>query len=600
MEDVRNELNSADRMRFFYLVCKLIEMKFRFSLLLPALFLFFQAHAQNIGINTSTPHASAELDITNDRSNLVAIGDSALFNNGIGVTLDQHATGNTAIGSKVLYSNTTGYGNTAAGYMSLYFSTNAFFNTANGYQALYSNTTGVRNTASGAAALYSNTTGGLNTASGNLALYRNVSGTGNSAHGNGALYRNTTGDRNTANGDAALYSNSTGDYNTANGYLALYENTSGYSNVAIGVRALYLNTDRSNLVAIGDSALFNNGEGALQSFHAVSNTAVGSKALYANTIGHNNTANGYRALFSNTTGNFNTAIGYQSLLANTLGGTNTATGHQALFSNTDGYDNTANGSEALNSNTTGYKNNGYGNFALSGNTTGHHNTGLGYNAETGSNLFYATAIGAGAITGCSNCLVLGGPDATSRTRVGINITMPVTDLQIRQQSDAAGNTSRGIRLQRSTNLFWRVYVDGGSALTFEYTDGGAGNWGWINTIGSFVDGSDARSKKNIQPAENVLDKLARLQPRKYSRSFLNLCMNEGGMLGITYGSFGVIAVKAIQEQQVQIDKLTKENDALSTKNKEATAAIGQLQAQLQNMMGLITALNEKVSELAVK
>jgi hypothetical protein len=45
-----------------------------------------------------------------DRSNLVAVGDSALFNNGIGGTSgNQTAAFNTAVGSKSLFSNTLGY-----------------------------------------------------------------------------------------------------------------------------------------------------------------------------------------------------------------------------------------------------------------------------------------------------------------------------------------------------------------------------------------------------------------------------------------------------------------------------------------------------------
>ncbi|HMI78693.1 MAG TPA: hypothetical protein VK484_07860, partial [Ferruginibacter sp.] len=48
-----------------------------------------------------------------NRSNLVAVGDSALFNNGTGATDAAHGIENTAIGSKALFANTTGYFNTA-------------------------------------------------------------------------------------------------------------------------------------------------------------------------------------------------------------------------------------------------------------------------------------------------------------------------------------------------------------------------------------------------------------------------------------------------------------------------------------------------------
>ena len=55
-----------------------------------------------------------------DRSNLVAMGDSALYNNGLGAVDSIDGAANTAIGSKSMYANTTGYSNTAVGYESLY------------------------------------------------------------------------------------------------------------------------------------------------------------------------------------------------------------------------------------------------------------------------------------------------------------------------------------------------------------------------------------------------------------------------------------------------------------------------------------------------
>ena len=84
-----------------------------------------------------------------DRGNLVAIGDSALYYNGIGAINSNQSSENTAVGSKTLFSNTTGYCNTANGYKALYLSTTGSFNTANGDYALYGNTTGSLNTAVG-------------------------------------------------------------------------------------------------------------------------------------------------------------------------------------------------------------------------------------------------------------------------------------------------------------------------------------------------------------------------------------------------------------------------------------------------------------------
>lgn len=151
------------------------------------------------------------------QNNLVAIGDSALFNNGIGTFYSIEAI-NTAIGSKCLYSNTTGDGNTATGHRSLYSNTIGSGNTAIGHYSLYSNIDGSSNTANGSSALLSNITGSDNTANGSAALLRNTSGDNNTAIGRDALYVNTTGSFNTANGSYALSDNIGGTGNTASGY----------------------------------------------------------------------------------------------------------------------------------------------------------------------------------------------------------------------------------------------------------------------------------------------------------------------------------------------------------------------------------------------
>jgi len=152
------------------------------------------------------------------RSNLVAVGDSALFNNGSGATASFEASGNTAVGSKSLYDNTTGY-----------------FNTATGADALSSNTTGNSNTANGRSALINNTTGSFNT-----------------ANGSSALINNTTGGRNTAIGADALSSNTTGSFNTAVGRSADVTSDALTNATAIGYLA---RVNASNKIRLGNAAV---------------------------------------------------------------------------------------------------------------------------------------------------------------------------------------------------------------------------------------------------------------------------------------------------------------------------------------------------------
>jgi len=194
-------------------------------------------------------------------------------------------------------------------------------NTADGSGVLASLTTGVWNSGFGFEALNHDTAGGKNTAIGLRSLFSDTTGSFNSANGVNALYGNTTGWYNSAFGANALSNNTSGNYNTAAGYGALYHNHTGF-NTAIGFGALFANTT------------------------GTSNVAVGYQALNRNTTSFDNTATGRIALQNNTTGSFNTANGSQALQANTSGGANTAIGFQALLNNTTGAGNTALGFEA--------------------------------------------------------------------------------------------------------------------------------------------------------------------------------------------------------------------------------------------------------------
>ena len=119
--------------------------------------------------------------------------------------------------------------------------------------------------------------------------------------------------------------------------------------------------------------------------------SIGAFSLFSNGAGENNTAVGVASLLNNTTGTENIAIGNNSLWFNLTGKFNTATGVRALFSNTTGIQNTA-----------------VGGFALTSNDVGNSNTAIGYQADVSAgNLVNATAIGQGAIVNASNKIRLG-------------------------------------------------------------------------------------------------------------------------------------------------------------------------------------------------
>jgi len=384
-----------------------------------------------------------------NKSNMVAIGDSALYNNSIGATLQIEATENTAVGSKTLFSNTLGAVNTAIGFEALKNNTTGHANVAIGSGALKRNTDrgglvaigvnalannsigtqvwqeAIRNVAVGENALYKNTVGYENTAIGSDALYYNIDGYDNTAVGSNSLENNTEGYKNTAIGSEALYSNedgwdntaigegtmrenTTGSFNTATGMSALKKNTSGNSNAAFGDNALYSNTIGGSNVAMGNSALKSNtsgysnvaiGDKALYKNTNISNiVAIGDSALYYNSVGASNvfhstfnTAVGSKALYKNTIGAFNTATGTASLKNNIIGVLNSSFGAFSLVANSEGNSNSAFGESSLNNNTTGSDNAAFGRQALLENIIGSSNTalgtGAGYSSKGNRNIF---------------------------------------------------------------------------------------------------------------------------------------------------------------------------------------------------------------------
>ncbi|MGD0414947.1 MAG: DNRLRE domain-containing protein [Terriglobales bacterium] len=350
--------------------------------------------AAGTGLTASPSPITTSGTLSINTSVVPQLGAANNFTGANTFTGNQTVSGNLSANGFQIGSNLFDYGSYANGNAFLGFAGNS-----NG------SNTGKDNTASGAGALASNTSGGSNTASGYQALYSNTTGAGNTASGFWALRSDTTGSSNTAIGVGALYTNTTNSGNVAVGFDTLYYNTGGY-NTASGYEALYSNTGGSYNAAVGNQALQSNTSGGF-------NTATGSSALQYNTTGSYNTAGGVFALQGNTTGRNNTANGWEALNLNTTGQNNTANGWEALNLNTTGSDNTANGYSA-------------GITLDFSNVTSIYNTAVGAFAgfSTGS-LSNATAIGANAVVGEPNALVLG-----SGANVGIGTSTPAFPLDV--------------------------------------------------------------------------------------------------------------------------------------------------------------------------
>jgi len=177
------------------------------------------------------------------------------------------------------------------------------------------------------------------------------------------------------------------------------------------------------------------------------NTGVGRASLGVNTSGGFNSGIGSLTLMNNSTGSGNTAVGYSAMYNNIGGFSNTAIGISALDSNLTGSYNTAVGGTTLEKNTGGYGNTAIGFYAgttstaANANTTGSNNTFIGYYSGPGTatQLTNATAIGANALVGASDSLVLGAPGV----KVGIGTATPTEKLDVVGNVKISGTLTPG-------------------------------------------------------------------------------------------------------------------------------------------------------------
>lgn len=477
-------------------------------------------------------------------TNNVAVGNQALNANtsgsrntatGQGALAANNGNDNTADGYQALYANTTGVWNTATGQSALTANTTGNSNTADGQGALTTNTTGANNTATGAAALYANSTGGSNTADGLNSLTKNTTGNENSAVGYFSLANNTIGIENSALGYNASFQNTTGNNNVAVGLAAIQQNQTGNGNTGLGFRALQGGNSINSFnygTAVGDSAAFNN--------KAVATTAVGAFSLLSNTTGTYNTATGYKALYANTSGAFNTAAGDFSLPANTTGGNNVAIGHASLYGNSTGSSNVAIGSTALfNSNADG--NTAIGAAALNSVISGTYNTGLGYNANVAStSLTNTTAIGYNASTTASNSVVVGNASVTSIG--GYTSWSNLSDERFKNNINPE---------QHGLDFIMKL-----QPVTYNVN---------VTKLNEFLGVKDAdanaiREKESIIYSGFLAQDVEKAATETgYNFSGVIKPQNDKDHYRIAYSDFVVPMVKAIQEQQQEIEALKKQN-----------------------------------------
>jgi hypothetical protein len=236
-------------------------------------------------------------------------------------------------------------------------------------------------------------------------------------------------------------------------------------------------------------------------------------ALYTNTTGSNNTAIGKDALFSNTTASNNTAVGYQAGYSVTTSASSVYIGYQAGYSQT----NNATGTNCFVGYQAGYNTTGGANTFVGPNgtgaaiTTGSKNTVLGGYSGNQGGLDIRTA---------SNYIVLSDGDGNPRAycdNSGQWVFRNSKNNQIFTVQNTVTTGSvygqeilyNGQDPNNSTNWFLYCGVTGQQRATIN-SNGGLTNYQANNT-----NLSDVREKKNIELAQNYLNKICQIPVKTF-------------------------------------------------------------------------------------
>lgn len=348
----------------------------------------------------------------------------------------------------------------------------------------------------------------------------------NVALGFGALRDNgSTGLYNTALGASTLSFNTTGDYNTAVGSVALYKNTTGLYNTAVGVNALRMNTTQSGLTSVGYEAM-------RECDGCISSTAIGAAALRNATTGAFNTAVGYNALTNLTNGSLNSAFGSSAGTSITTGNFNNLFGYQAGGDITTGHNNNVFGSYAGDGITIGAQNTLFGGSAGGSITTGNNNIAIGYLSGSSSSPF--------RITTESNRIVMGDNNITNAyIKVAWTVTSDSRDKTDIQPSNYGLNyisRLKPVTFKWDERSKYIVQNDAGETVSLP-KDGSLKS----PTISlGFLAQDIAATEQELGLPNNIVADTE--QPD-------NLKIKETALIPIL--------VKAIQEQQVQIETLTE-------------------------------------------
>jgi hypothetical protein len=429
-----------------------------------------------------------------------------------------------------------------------------FNNTGNsnqfiGYNTGYTNNAGSNNLFIGSACGYSNTTGSNNEFFGYQAGYKNTINNENQFFGHQAGFNNA-GDFNFFSGLKAGYANTTGSENFFDGYKAGISNVTGYKNHFSGYGAGFSNTSNENHF-VGFQAGFYNTSGYRNQFE-------GYEAGHNNTTGKNNVFSGYHAGFNSVSSINNTFVGFETGYNHYIGHDNTFIGFQA------GYNNSKQGSVFIGAKA------GFDELS-------------DYRLHIGNESTFSTPL----IYGEFNNYLFRVNGSAQITKVS-NSTSPVLELtensqiwatlRFKKSNYPAGSWDINAYVDPNNQVFAQLlFKANGQDQMLLYGNGDLTVWGDV------YENSDSILKKNIQPLQNAIPSLMKINPVTYNwksqhkdkdthigflaqeveQAFPQLVKtDQNGTKSVSYTHMVPVLLEAIKEQQAEMNTMKDRIDQL--------------------------------------
>jgi hypothetical protein len=301
------------------------------------------------------------------------------------------------------------------------------------------------------------------------ATHFNIGGTGTASTLNATTQFNLNGNRVLSNaGNNNLFAGSGAGIENVNGALnSFFGSNAGRSNLNGAFNSLF--GARAGMNSTGEKNSFFGSQAGQSNTAGRANSFLGAHAGLSNTTGEFNTFVGSSAGFTSTTGDSNSFFGMQAGFWNTIGSENTFVGTDAGYFTSEGSGNSFLGSGAGTQNTTGSNNSFFGKGAGTSNTAGSNLTiiGAGAGVQFGTNLSFATAIGAGANVMTSNTIVLGRTldRVLIRGPLGIGTLEPKTKLHVEGGKIYVEANGQGVILKSFEGTCFELTVTNTGALT---------------------------------------------------------------------------------------------------------------------------------------